>query len=52
MEEINFALRKSFMRELQLLRETFHFTMSNRLDADGAKVYHKNHIFEFDAGLD
>ena len=52
MEEINFALRKSFLRELQLLRETYHFTVDNRLDHDGAAIYHKNKIFEFDAGLD
>lgn len=52
LEEINFSLRKGFMRELQLLRETYHFTMNNMLNADGAKAYHKSHIFEFDAGLD
>lgn len=51
-ELINFTLRKSFLRELNLLRETYDFQKQGLIDKAGAEKFHKSHLFDFDLGLD
>ena len=49
---LTFQLRKNFLRELHLLRETYFMEQKNDIDHDTACKHSKTHLFNFDEGLD
>ena len=49
---LTFTLRKNFLRELHLLRETYFMEQKNEIDHETALRAAKTHLFNFDEGLD
>ena len=52
MKSINFELRKGFLKELHLLRQTYFYSKTREFTNEEVKKYSKVHLFNFDEGLD
>jgi len=51
-QNMNYELRKSFLKELHLLRESYYMRSTSQIDTVTAQKHAANHLFQYDAGLD
>lgn len=48
----NYSLRKNFLKENQLLRETYFMLNKNMMDSETARMHANTHFFKVEEGLD